>query len=387
MPPEPAPAKSAPRTGLDSFPSIALVAAEGDILAPELAATLARVKSWRVVAVAGKPTAGRAGTDYVLTLSWPRKVDGVAGPMVQLADGPSGIMLWAERFEAKPDWSVAEQIASALESEVQAAEMTRGSRGNAESAEAYDLYLRARRLLQTSREADNRVAFSLLMAALDLEPENVAYLAAATEATHHRISVGWEAIGTDDKQLVRELAYRTLQVADGNAVAIALAGVGLFTGDEEDMALALCRRALAMNQTSQLVLACALHAERWGGSMEESERIAARAVMVAPNDPAQRFALGGLAAIASWRGDYDGALEFGRKSLAYGPGLTLAHHSVIDALVGFGRQEAAEQQLARYLSVSRGVTIRSFERGQHHADQSRVSHRLKNLRRLGMPER
>jgi hypothetical protein len=142
-----------------------------------------------------------------------------------------------------------------------------------------------------------------------------------------------------------------------------------------------------MNPSNGLVLACALLAERWGGSMAESDRIAQRAACLAPNDANQRFALGGLATTAAWRGDYESALALGRKALTFGPGFVGGHLSIIESLIGLGRRDDAERHLARYMAMSPGVTIRSFNNGQHHADRSRLSRRIESLRLAGMPER
>ncbi len=369
------------------FPTLALLNSDADGvsagLVAELSAALARFKTLRVFVVTGPDS----GADYVAALSCRRGNGAQRSVTIRLADGQSGVTLWAHHFEAGADEVMAGRMASAIESEVHAAETTHGGRTHAAGSEAYALYLRGRRILNSSRETDNRVAFGLFMAAVRLEPENSAYLAAATEAMHHRISVGWESLGLDDKQVCHELAYRTLAVAGSDAVAVALAGNALFTADEEDMGLTLCRRALAMNPTSQLVLACALHAEWWGGSTEQSEAVSRTAAELAPNDPGQRFALGGLATIASWRGDYATAVELGRRSLAFGPGYIGGHHSVIEGLIGLGRREQAERQMVRYLAVAPGVTIERLERGQHMGDPSRLAPRLESLRRAGMPER
>lgn len=378
----------------DAFPSIAVLTAgsSGADLTREVtdnvATCLARFKSLRVMArphgnAASRGSTRELGTDYVAVLSHNRR----SGLTATLSDGGSSIILWADSFEVAEDTGVEERIAASIESEVQAAEMVRGARDSGPFAEAYSLYLRGRRALHSSRADDNRRALTLLMAATKLEPENAAYLAAATEAMHHRLAVGWEALAADDKRVAREFAYRTLEVANGDAVAIALVGNAMFTVDEEDLGLALCRRALAMNPTSHLVLACAQHAESWGGSMEEVERIANHAIAIAPNDPGQRFALGGMASVALWRGDYEAALGWARRSLAFGPGYAGAHLPIVDALVRLGRQAEAERHLAHYLAMSPGVTIASLERGQHNADRSRLQAGNESLRRAGMPER
>jgi tetratricopeptide (TPR) repeat protein len=353
---------------------------------------LARFKSLRVIALPASVAGSDAtrsirelAANYVVLVS-PCPRTGSLGVTVNLVDGDSGLLLWAAAFEDIDDETIEDSVAASIDSEVQSAETMRSPR-HRPGSEAYDFYLRGRRALNSSRAADNRVAYSLFTSAIALEPENPAYLAAATEAMHHRMAVGWEALGPDDKQVCRELAYRTLAVAGSDAVALALVGNALFTADEEDLGLAIVRRALALNPTSPLVLACALHAEGWAGSMEEQERLSRFALGLAPNDPAQRFALGGMATAALWRGDNEGALAWSRQALAFGPGYAGAHLPMIDGLVRLGRAEQAERHLARYLAMSPGFTIRSFERGQHHADRSRLRPGIESLRRAGAPER
>jgi DNA-binding winged helix-turn-helix (wHTH) protein len=371
----------------DAFPSIALAATEPghmQALLVNVSASLSRFKSLRVMGDELKQLA----TNYLVKLSPGRSGDGDATALtVSLLECETGMVLWADRFAAGAEGWLEDRIAAAVESAVQAAEMVRGPRGVGPAAEAYGLYLRGRRTLNSSRAVDNRVAFALFMAAIELEPENAAYLGAAAEAMHHRLAVGWEPLGDDDKQICRELAYRTLAVAGSDAVAIGLVGNALFTADEEDMGLALCRRALRMNPTSQLVLACAFHAEGWGGTLENKDRLARVAIGLAPDDPAQRFALGAMATVASWHEDHHAALDWARRSLAVGPGYVGGHHGIIAALVQLGRQEEAEQQVGRYLAMSPGVTLMSIERGQHHADRSRLAPRLEALRRAGVPAR
>jgi DNA-binding winged helix-turn-helix (wHTH) protein/tetratricopeptide (TPR) repeat protein len=377
----------------DPFPVIALPDEEatddpaldrlGRALRAELLVALARFRTLHV-------TADRADdqpADYRVALSVHRRPDGSIRAVPTLSDGMSGRILWARRFDIGDPPPAADGIAAGLESPVQAAEYATGPRGNQPGAEAYGHYLTGRRVLNSSLAADNATAFEHFMAAVRLAPDNATYLAAASEAMHHRISVGWESRGPDDKQVGRELAYRTLALAGDDAVALALVGNTLFTVDEEDLGLALCRRAYGMNPTSQLVLACALHAEHWGGSLDAQASISRRAIGIATDDPGQRFALGGMAT-ASWvRGDYADALAWTSRSLAFGPGYSAAHWVAIASLVGLGRQDEAERRMQRFLAIAPGVTARSVGRGQHFGDRSRLMPLLNDLRRAGLPAR
>jgi DNA-binding winged helix-turn-helix (wHTH) protein len=383
-----------------AFPSIALLLTDTDDcrsardLLNGIAASLARNKSIRLIALTYPEArsfpvrwaAHDAGADYLVSLT-PRFVGHeMVGAAANLVEAERRTIVWAHSFNLVAGASMEDRIAASIASEVQAAELLGGPRRDVPGAEAYGLYLRGTRALHTSRADDNRVAFKLLTAALDLEPDNPTYVAAASEAIHHRLSVGWEAYGSQDKRVGLELARRAHALAGSDAAALALAGNTYFTVDEEDLGLALCHRALEMDPNNLMVLVCAGLAEAWGGSIHAHEQLFLRAADIAPNDPGQRFALGGLAVSARWRGDFEQELFWARKSLAVGPGFSRAHLCVVDALVRLNMRGEAELHLGRYLAMSPGVSISSVERGQHYADRLRIAPLIESLRLAGMPE-
>ncbi|MEO6012862.1 MAG: winged helix-turn-helix domain-containing protein [Devosia sp.] len=376
----------------DAFPVLALLALEQSddaaldytarALRAEFIVALTRYRSLHLTT----PETGDRVADYHLALSLHARDDRPGRAMLKLSEAMSGRIVWAQSFDAGRS-AIVESMVAGVESAVQSAEYRDGPRGNAPGAEAYGHYLTGRRLLNSSLARDNGFAFARFMAAVTLEPENATYLAAASEAMHHRLSVGWEWLKPDDKQIARDLAYRTLALSSDDAVSLALVGNTMFTVDEEDLGLTLSRRAVAMNPHSQLTLACGLHAELWGGSLTMHERLSRRAAALAPNDPGQRFALNGRATAARLRGDDEAALNWARRALAVGRGYSSAHWNTIAALVALGRQDEAERHLRRYLIIAPGVTQHSIERGQHVADRSRLKPLFSRLRQAGLPAR
>ncbi|HVY51665.1 MAG TPA: winged helix-turn-helix domain-containing protein [Devosia sp.] len=379
-------------TSADPFPVIGVsaldidddhVGTDGRTVRAELMAALARFRTLRVV----EEPLDSLLVDYRVRLSLNTGPDARARAVCRLSHGATGRVVWAQGFDIVNALGTASAMAASIHSAVEMTEIRGGPRGTGTARDAYGHYLAGRRALNTSLAADNATALSHFMEAVRLAPTNVTYLSAATEAMHHRLSVGWSPIVTDDKTVARQLAYRALELADDDAVAISLIGNALITVDEEDFGIALSRRALAMNPNSELVLACALHAEHWGGSMDQMDRISQSAVSLAPDDPGQRFAIGGQASVAYLAGDYESALARAYRSLTFGAGYSAAHWTAVASLVELGRQDEAERHLLRYMAMAPGVTVHSVENGQHFADRRRLARKIDALRRAGLPER
>jgi tetratricopeptide (TPR) repeat protein len=374
----------------DPFPVVCVSALDldndlepGRAIRVELLAALSRFRTLRVV----EERADSRLIDYRVALSLHLRADGGARAVAKLTQGDAGRVGWAQGFDVGSALTAADAIAASIHSAIEMTEIRSGPRRTGAAADAYRHYLMGRRVLNTSLADDNATALVHFMEAARLAPTNATYLSAAAEAMHHRLSVGWSPLRDDAKAVAREFAYRALELADDDAVSVALIGNTLITVDEEDFGIALCRRAFAMNPNSQLVLACALHAEHWGGSIDEMDLLTRRATSLAPDDPGQRFALGGRASVAWLAGDYQNALDWSYRSLAFGAGYSGAHWTAIASLIELGRKQDAERHLLRYVRNAPGASVHSVANGQHFADRRRFNSKLDALRRAGMPER
>jgi TolB-like protein len=305
----------------------------------------------------------------------------------QLLDGASGAHVWADSFDCAGPEPAVDALAAAVEAQVHAAEIVRSRRERPDSMEAYDLYLRARFKILSSRETDNAAAMALYSRALELEPDNRLYLAGAAEALHHRRVVGWQPLSPSDRRRTLEFGHRGLDQPDADAVSVALFGNAFFTAEDVELGAAMTERAAQMNGNSPLALICDGLSHLWAGSVDQAELLFTRSISLNPADPSQRFALGGLATVHRIRENYEECLAAAKRANAMSLGYSIAHWNMIVSSVYLGRMDDARRYLARYRALAPGVTVESIRSGQPYIFAERSRTLLDGLRRAGLPER
>lgn len=396
-------AASAPRLTVQRFSDFGTGSQpEADGLGADLTAVLSRFGSLTVVARddgSGPPAVRRdaarlgrsLGAGYVLAGSV-RLIGGDRTRLnVHLIDAATGSCLWAETVDrdghgrGASDQLVA-RLAATLEFQIHTAETARSLADRAESASPYDLYLRARWKQRTSEEKDNAEAYRLLQAALRREPENVHFLAAAAEALHHRISVGWPTLEADDRQVSLDLAVRGVAGGRADGVALGLFGTAMFTARDWDGGQATTERGLELNPASPLALVGAALGNLWLGRNDDAEDRYERAASYGAQVPTLAFALSGLASVQRRRGNYEACIDLANRSLALRPAYSCAHWNLIAADVLTGRKDEARRHLARYLAISPDVTVASIKAGQPVVDERLNASLLDALATAGLAE-
>lgn len=367
-----------------------------DGLVEDLTTALARFKSLAVAARNAsfqydgrsadiRRAASDLGVRYILEGSI-RRSNAKLRTSAQLIDGVTGIHLWAETFDTGSDQRVVEAVAAAVEAQIHASEIKRSRCERPDSREAYDFYLRARWRIQSSRGDDNAMGVALYRKALELEPDNVLYLAGAAEAFQHRTAVGWSPLTADDASLIRDYGRRALDQPDLDGVSIALVGNAMFSARDVEFGASLTDRGAKMNPNSPLALVCDGDSHLWVGSLDSAEAAFARSVALNPHDPTQRFAYGGLAAVHVIRGEYEDAIQDAMCAQAVSPGYSGGHWNLIASSALLGRLDDARRYLARYRAIAPEVTIESIRRGQPYADPSRLVPLIEGMRIAGLPE-
>lgn len=150
---------------------------------------------------------------------------------------------------------------------------------------------------------DNAIAFGLLLRAIEAEPENAQFLAAAAETLHHRKAVGWPSLTSNDQETAFSFVRRAWEQSESDAESLSLAGNAMFTCGEPELGLVLTEQAAAMNPSSSLILGCAGHSQLWIGDLETARSYYERAIVLAPNDLTTRFAYGSLACVQHLTGN------------------------------------------------------------------------------------
>ena len=376
------------------------VQSEADGLVEDLTTALSRFKSISVVArntsfhAHGREgdvrrLARQLGAGYVLEGSL-RRAGARLVTNVQLIDGMTGSHLWAETFERLAEAGdleshLAQRIAAKVEPAIYAVETSRSRAERPESESVRDLYLRARWLLRRSEEPGNAAAHRLVQRALRLEPENIHLLALGAEVLHHRISVGWPAIGPDDMQTMTDIALRGMSLGIDDGAALGLFSNAMFTAHEWDVGIVTTERAVGANASSSMALVCAGMCYGWLGRTEKAAEHFERAAAFGPSDPNLRFSMTGLAMVSRRRGNYEASIDFAKRSLAVG-NHSSAHWNLITASVGLGRLADARRYVANFRAISPHTTIASVRQGQPVVDERLLAPVLEALSVAGMPE-
>jgi TolB-like protein/DNA-binding winged helix-turn-helix (wHTH) protein len=196
----------------------------------------------------------RLGSQYVLVGTIRATSDRVR-VSVQLVRTTDGSPVWGDQYDVARDDllgvedAVAEQISSALEVQMSAAERERFYRRYTRNGAAYERYLMGRARLRSVTEQGALQAIAEFQAARDLDPNYaLAYAGLATAAAQLRIRFASEKeYGVWDAR-ARQEAGRALQLDPDLAEAhVALAAVHRFQEYDWDTVIRESRRALEQN--------------------------------------------------------------------------------------------------------------------------------------------
>lgn len=350
-------------------------------LAHTILSSLTQFRSLRARVTSGDQTSA----DYRFLGSLSDR-EGGSRALLRLAESGTGATLWAESMSigSMTDVETSHRIAANIETRVHFAEVERACNDHADSAQAYDLYLRGRAKIRSSRQEENAHGLALYLKALELEPNNPQFLSAAAEALQHRAAVGWPQLSSTDLSLKRQLALRGWENSEFDAVSLSLAGNAMFTAGDPELGLVLTERAAQTNPSSALVLGCAAISHVWIGDLTSARDYYDRALRLDRGDPAQRFAYSGRALLHNLAGEHEAALVSARHGYALSAGYAGNHWQAMIAHVGLGRVDDARNAFARYRSLHPDVTLDSIRAGQSYRDPSRLDPLLDTLRLMGM---
>ena len=179
--------------------------------------TRAETSAYKNRAVPPRTVARELGVDYVLIGSV-RRAGNRARISTQLVRASDGHALWAERFDRTLEdlfdvqAEVSKRIVDALQIELKPGEREMLDRAPTRSTEAYQLYLRARQIMEAGR-AENMQAEELLRQAVTLDPEFALGLAALGEVYARRSMHWWASPDVVDRAV--SLAERALVIEPG----------------------------------------------------------------------------------------------------------------------------------------------------------------------------
>jgi adenylate cyclase len=297
------------------------------------------------------------GVRYVLEGSV-RKAGQRVRITAQLIDAPSGVHLWAERFDGlledvfELQDKVAISVAGVIEPTLQAAELRRSAERPTSDLTAYDFYLRALPHQFSFATDRNTLVLELLGRAIDRDPCYGPALAVAA-FLHAQLDVnGW----TDDREANRrtamDLARRALRAApDDPEVLAPSAFVLAWFGEDIDVALGLVDRCLDLNPSFARGWYWSAVLRLFAGKPDLAIKHFEASLRLSPRD---RFGapLTGIGIALFFGRRFDDAAAKLLASLEQVPSLALTHQFLASCYAHMGRLDEARDVVKRLRAIT-----------------------------------
>ena len=373
-----------------------------DGIVEDIITALSRFKSFAVIArnssfvYKDKPVDVRQvcndlGVRYVLEGSI-RRAGNRLRISAQLVEGVTGGHLWAQKFDGAQDDlfafqdSIADNVVSFVEPNIQQAEIERSRRERPQSLEAYDLYLKTLpRRWEDSTPGEAEKARELLSRALAIEPTNATYLAMTACSMFAPAVRGWTRLDADSTALCISYIERALRSAGENATVLSYCALTLAQGlHEYQRGFELARYAVVANPNDLYAVNVAGVTALHFGDLNDAQRYFHRSIRLSPHGTSAPWSLTGLAHTELARGNFAEALQWAEKAIALNPRFIFTYWMLIAANAQLGRMEEAQRWLKKCQALAPDVTIASIREGEPEQDPSRMSAILEGLRLAGL---
>ena len=310
----------------------------------------------------------------------------------QLIDATNGAHLWADRFDGSLEEifdlqdKVATSVAGVIEPTLRQAEIERARRKRPDNLDAYDLYLRALPHAFTAMPEDADKALTLLVKAVELEPDFAA--AHAIIAWCHEQQYLRGGLQEETRNVALRHARRAIAAGGDDAVALATAGfVIAAAGRDYETAVIAFDRSFALSSSSALAFGFSSIVRAWMGDEAIAIEHADRALRLSPFDPLIYLPYVGLAYAHFAAGRFEEAAAAARLASQSNPRFSVPHMLHAAALAVLGRGEEARTAVQRLLELQPGTNVATVILSARCVNPNHI-HALEDaLRRAGLPEK
>ncbi len=336
-----------------------------------------------------RQVAEELGVRYVLEGSV-RRIGDQVRINTQLIDATTGGHVWAERYDRKLDNifavqdAILERVVQALELHLTDTEEKQRDEGpKTTNIEAYDLVLRARKLLTRFDHKAADEARDLLQRAIEIDP---AYIDAYSLLGLYYFDE-WRLWGRNRaKNLARalDLAKSAVELNPSDpAPHVLLAQVHQFRR-EFDAASREADAALSLGPNDAITLGNLGSMLRWAHRGEEALDVLQQAVRLDPFHPANYLE---WLADSYWLvGDNVQCVEIAERGVALDPNFVALHVNLAQCYAALGREEEARAATAEIFRIAPRFTLKTYAAYVPYTDNRDLQLSVDLLRKAGVPE-
>jgi adenylate cyclase len=315
--------------------------------------------------------------------------------VAQLIETETGAHVWADRYEgdlrdifALQD-QITERIVSAVEVNVQTAEIRRVRAKPTESLTAYDFYLRALPAWFGQTDVEYKRTQVLLAKAIDVDPEYAEALGTLTDSVNTRTMQGWHESWSHGVDEASRLAGRALAAGPDNSTCLASAAFtyGVLSNRFEE-AFELADRALIVHPNSVFVRNRAASVYVVCGEIDKAIAQCEAASRMNPLDSKKTATVtySTLSCALYLARRYEEAIRAGRRALVRTPQSNVARKYVAISLAQLGRIDEAQAEIAELIKHQPSASLSYFKlRPLRHKWMDELH--LEGLRKAGLREK
>jgi tetratricopeptide (TPR) repeat protein len=311
---------------------------------------------------------------------------------VRLVDlGQYARTIWSQRFVLAPDelnrWSelTASLIVAGIDPTILFLD---GQPKRRTSDRSTDILHHATPLMYSMERRKYEEAGRLLNRALELEPDNATVVAWTGYWQVFHVGQGWAHDIAAASAIAQAHARTAMRLDPDDAETLIIcAHIYSFLNRDYDTALYYFDRAQRLNPDLERIwLWSALtycYAGKPGFALQQLKRYRD----LTSSDPHHLTSQGISSVAYAFAGDYEKAVEFGRRTIQINPAFVNGYKPLIASLGHLGRREEAEPYVAKLLALEPNFTVERFGRVYPIKYEADRAHYMAGLRLGGVPER
>lgn len=331
----------------------------------------------------------RLGVDYVLRGQILR-TDQTLYFTQWLHETAAGIAIFEHRLECGLgqleafERDVLSQVVAGIRVPIQESEIDRIIRQRPENSSAYELALRAQVTLCKLDRRSFSHAKSLLLAALEKDPDYATAYAWLARYYSILIGQGWSTNRCADAAEAMRLAMRAVELDPNNAIALATAGhLHSYLHRNYREGERLLRHAVEASPNEPLGYLLLSATLAYTGRADEGREYIEYALSLSPLDTQAYFFLNFAAVCSYAQGDYPSAIAYARRSEGLNPNYSTTLKALAASLVAQGDVTEARKVAARLRQIEPGYTADIAQRMLPFDDESLRTQFVRQLRTAG----